>query len=183
MVLKELLSSAKRARKNVRVLSKVWVLWRKIGTLINVPPNRWLLRLFGPLKFFGFWQFFNRLATTITTTITSINPIKLNHNLRRASWWVYQWAHSKHQGEWRSNLGSELFPVGINTLTRRVDLNPRQWISVFHSQPQTHNQRLPSVRMNNIRSASGWLERSRQNHHCNHPHHQLYHTQPQSGSG
>ena len=65
VVFKELLGSAKRARKTVRVLTEARVLcWRRTNASINVLPNRWPLQLFRPLRFFGlFWWFFDFLTT------------------------------------------------------------------------------------------------------------------------
>ena len=57
--------------------------------------------------------------TTATTTI--IKPIMLNLNLGCTSWWVHQGDYLEHKGEYRGNLGSEPYPVGIDTLTRRVE--------------------------------------------------------------
>ena len=47
-----------------------------------------------------FWRLFDRLATTITI----INPIMLNHNWGRTSWWVCWWACPEHRGKWRGDL-------------------------------------------------------------------------------
>ena len=78
--------------------------------------------------------------TTATTII--INPIVLNHNLSRVSWWVCQYACSKHQGEWRGNQGSKPSLVGIDTLTKRVEpqskvMGTGSWWSASDTQSKT----------------------------------------------
>ena len=64
-------------------------------------------------NFLTFWWLFDRLATT------TINPIILDHNLGRASWWIRWWARPKYRGEWHGILESEL-PVGITTVTTTI---------------------------------------------------------------
>ena len=70
---------------------------------VNVPSNQWPLQIFRPLRSFGlfdnsstFWRLFDWLANNTTT---NINPIKFNHNLGRASWWVCWWARHEPRGE------------------------------------------------------------------------------------
>ena len=64
----------------------------------------------------------SKLSVGITIAITTINPIILNYNLDRASWWVGWCARLEQQGEWCGNLGSKPSLVKIDTLTRRVEL-------------------------------------------------------------
>ena len=108
---------------------------QRIGTLVNVPPNRWPAQFFQAFEVFRtFWQFFDfstfrqlfdRLATS--TTPTSINPIILDHNLGRASRWVLLISSSLASSIEVS--GAAIFLPLDGTLTRSDEhLNVSYWL-------------------------------------------------------
>ena len=57
---------------------------------------------------------------------TIINPIILNHNLGRASWWVRWWTRSEHRGGWRGNLAEALDrkSIEVSFFRRNRHFNP-----------------------------------------------------------